>query len=226
MNYKKKISKLSSFLYNLSIKFIKKDLKYYQNFENKKNGSRKETDQRWRLIKKIIIKEKIKNILDLGSAEGFFIKKFSDMGIFSLGIEGDERRFLVSNHTLNKNKYKNYAVVHNKIALKFVEKIPEFQSILYLSVHHHILAALGKKNANLILKEIFKKSKRSMFFETAMHDEKSKEWNNNYKINLKDISENNIKLFFKKLGARKVEIIGYTKAYNKGYKRPLFYIKK
>ena len=68
--------------------------------------------------------------------------------------------------------------------------------------------------------------KKSMFFETAMHDEKSKEWNNNYKINLKDISENNIKSLFKKLGARKVEIIGYTEAYNKGYKRPLFYIKK
>lgn len=226
MNYKKKISKISLFLNNLSVKIVKNDLNYYHNFNNKKNGSRKESDIRWKLIKKKIIKDKTRNILDLGSAEGFFIKKISNMGIFSLGIEGDERRFLVSNHSGKGNKYKNYAIVLNEISPKLIKSLPVFDSILYLSVHHHILANQGKHKANLILKEIFKKCKKSMFFESAMHNEESKNWNKNYKLNLKNITENNLRLFFKKLGAKKVEIIGYTEAYNKGYSRPLFYIKK
>ena len=52
MNYKKKISKISLFLNNLSIKIVQNNLNYYHDFNNKKNGSRKESDIRWKLIKK------------------------------------------------------------------------------------------------------------------------------------------------------------------------------
>ena len=226
MDYSKKIPKFSSILNTLSTNIIKKNLDAYQCDNSKLKGSREETDLRWNQIKKKLIKDKINNILDLGSAEGIFLKKSSKLKIFSLGIEADERRFLLSNYINNKNKYRAYGVIFNKISLQFIKTLPKFNSALYLSVHHHILANLGKKKATLILKEIFNRCEKSMFFETAMQNENSNNWHNNYKKNLIKMTENNITNFFYKLGAQKVEIIERTKSYNKGFERPLFYIKK
>ena len=226
MNFKKKIPLISNIFNKLSIYFIKKNLKIYQDGSLQLVGSRKETDLRWNKIKQKLIKDKIKNILDLGSAEGVFLKKASELEIFSLGIEADERRFLLSNYIDEKNIYREYGVIFNKISLKSIKSLPKFDSTLYLSVHHHILANLGEKKATLILKEIFNRCEKSMFFETAMQNENSENWNKNYKKNLKKMTEAKIIDFFKRLGAEKIEIMGYTKSYNEGFERPLFYIKK
>jgi len=223
MDYSKKIPKFSSILNKLSINIIKRNLDTYQSDNLKLQGSREETDLRWNQIKKKLTKDKINNILDLGSAEGIFLKKSSKLKIFSLGVEADERRFLLSNYI---NKYRAYGVIFNKISLQFIKTLPKFNSALYLSVHHHILANLGEKKATLILKEIFNRCEKSMFFETAMWNENSKNWNKNYKKNLQNMTEEKIIDFFNRLGAKKIEIIGNTKSYNKGFKRPLFYIKK
>ena len=226
MNFKKKIPLISNIFNKLSIYFIKKNLKIYQDDCLQLVGSRKETDLRWNKIKQKLIKDKIKNILDLGSAEGVFLKKASELEIFSLGIEADERRFLLSNYIDEKNIYREYGVIFNKISLKSIKSLPKFDSTLYLSVHHHILANSGEKKATLILKEIFNRCEKSMFFETAMQNENSENWNKNYKKNLKKMTEAKIIDFFKRLGAEKIEIMGYTKSYNEGFERPLFYIKK
>ena len=93
-------------------------------------------------------------------------------------------------------------------------------------MHHHISASLGNKEANNILAEIFKKTKKSLFFETAMKDEKSESWNSNYDKNLQNITEENVKNFFIKLGCKNIQILGYTNSYNKGYRRPLYHITK
>ena len=52
MIYKKKIPNLSRILNQLSQKIIINNFDFYQNSENKNNGSRKETDVRVKIIKK------------------------------------------------------------------------------------------------------------------------------------------------------------------------------
>ena len=224
MDYKKKLPFLSKYLSGLSEKYLKSKINLYHDISRNNIGSRAQTEKRWRLIKTKLVKDNIKNLLDLGSAEGFFLKKTAKLNIMSIGIEADERKYFLSS-SLSEDK-KIYGVINTTINTKFLKLLPEFEATLYLSVHHHIAASLGKIEANIILAEVYKKTKKSLFFETAMHDERSKVWRNNYRINLKDITCANIKLFFKKLGARKVEIIGRTEAYNEGFKRPLFYIRK
>lgn len=226
MDYKKKIPKISYILNKLSIFFIKKNLKVYQDNGLQISGSRKETNLRWKKIKQKIFKDKIKNILDLGSAEGIFLKQASKLKIFSLGVEADERRFFLSNEIDKNNIYREYSVMLNEISLQSIKSFPKFETILYLSVHHHILANLGEKKAKLILKEIFNKCEKSIFFETAMKSENTKNWNKNYQKNLKNMTESKIIDFFTQLGAKKIEILGYTQSYNSGFKRPLFYVKK
>lgn len=226
MNYKKKIPILSRILNNLSQKIIIRNFNFYQNSGNKYKGSRKETDTRVKVIKKKLISDNIKNLIDLGSAEGRFLKLASSLGIFAMGVEADERRYLVSNYNKNFEDYKNFGVIFNEISLKFLKNVPQVDSIIYLSIHHHILASTGIKIGNEILKELFKKVKKSLFFETAMNDEFSDKWPLNYRKNLKNMNDASIKKFFKLLGAKKIQILANTKAYNKGYIRPLYYIKK
>ena len=60
------------------------------------------------------------------------------MGIMSLGLEADERRYFLSS-ALNQDK-KNYAVINNVISIKLIKSLPKFDTVLYLSVHHHIAA--------------------------------------------------------------------------------------
>jgi hypothetical protein len=224
MDYKKKLPTLSKYLNQLSEKHLKNKIKLYQDISSHNIGSRGQTDKRWKLIKNKLVKSKVKNLLDLGSAEGFFLKKTTKLNIMSLGIEADERRYFLSNSLSEKNKI--YGVINSTIKSKLIKLLPIFDATLYLSVHHHISASLGHKEANKILVEIFKKTKKSLFFETAMKDEKSKSWNRNYDKILQHITEENVKNFFIKLGCKKIQILGYTNSYNKGYKRPLFYIKK
>lgn len=226
MNYKKKIPNLSRIFNQLSHKIIINNLDFYQNSGCNDNGSRKETDVRVKVIKKKLISDNIKNLIDLGSAEGKFLKLASSLGIFALGVEADERRYLVSNYNKNFEDYKNFGVIFNELSLKFLKNIPQIDSAIYLSVHHHILASSGIKMGNEILKELFKKVKKSLFFETAMHDEFSDKWSLNYKKNLKNMNDASIRKFFKVLGAKKIQILANTKAYNEGYIRPLYYIKK
>ena len=224
MDYKKKLPKLSKYLNQISKKYLEKKIKLYQDLSSQNSGSRIQTEKRWRLIKKKLIKDNIKNLLDLGSAEGYFLKKTSEIGIMSLGIEADERKFFLSNIISEKKNI--YGVLNNIINIKLIKLLPKFESTLYLSVHHHIAANFGYKFANKILIEIFKNSKKTMFFETAMKGENSKSWNKNYSKNLKLTTEENIKKLFLKNGCKKIQILGYTESYNKGFKRPLFYISK
>ena len=97
MDYKKKLPKISKYLNQISKKYLEKKIKLYQDLSSQNSGSRIQTEKRWRLIKKKLIKDNIKNLLDLGSAEGYFLKKTSEIGIMSLGIEADERKFFLSN---------------------------------------------------------------------------------------------------------------------------------
>jgi len=225
MDYSKKIPKLSKYLNKISISYLKNNINLYQDLSLKNSGLRNETENRWRLIKKKLIKDKIKNLLDLGSAEGFFLKKTSKMKIMSLGIEADERRFFLSNFNI-ENKKKYFGVVNNTITSEFIKLLPKFDTILYLSVHHHIAANSGVKKANDLLVKIFKNCEKTMFFETAIKNEQSKSWHKGYEKNLKNITEKSIKSLFLKQGCKKFEILGYTESYNKGFKRPLFYIAK
>ena len=224
MDYKKRLPNLSRYLNQISKKYLEKKINSYQDLSTNKKGSRSQTEKRWKIIKKKLEKDKINNLLDIGSAEGYFLKKTSKMGIMSLGLEADERRYFLSS-VINEEK-KNYAVINNVISTKLIRALPQFDTVLYLSVHHHIVANIGNHSANKILIEIFKKCKKSMFFETAMKGENSKSWSNNYRKNLNFVTEVNIKKLFMKAGCKNIQLLGYTEAYNKGYKRPLFYISK
>lgn len=226
MNYKKKVPKFSRLLIDYAQKIIINNHNFYQDNTNKNKKSRKETDVRIKMIKKKLISDKIKNLIDIGSAEGNFLKLASSLGIFALGIEADERRYLVSNYHENFKDYKNYGVIFNELSMKFVKNLPEVDSIIYLSVHHHILATHGLKKGEILIKELFRKAKKNFFFETAFSNEISKSWSSNYRKNLIKMNDKDIKTFFKKIGAREIEIIARTKSYNKGYFRPLYYIKK
>ena len=223
MDYTKRLPNLSRYLNQISKKYLEKKLNLYQDLSINKKGSRSQTDKRWKIIKKKLVKDKINNLLDIGSAEGYFLKKTSKMGIMSLGLEADERRYFLSS-ALNQDK-KNYAVINNVISIKLIKSLPKFDTVLYLSVHHHIAANIGNSSANKVLIETFKKCKKSMFFETAMKGENSKSWSNNYKKNLNIFKENNIKKLYINEVCKNIQIF-YTEAYNKGHKRPLFYISK
>ena len=89
MDYKKKLPKFSKYLNQISKKYLENKIKLYQDLSSQHSGSRNQTEKRWRLIKKKLIKDNIKNLLDLGSAEGYFLKKTSEIGIMSLGVEAD-----------------------------------------------------------------------------------------------------------------------------------------
>ena len=113
MDYKKKLPKISKYLNQISKKYLEKKIKLYQDLSSQNSGSRIQTEKRWRLIKKKLIKDNIKNLLDLGSAEGYFLKKTSEIGIMSLGIEADERKFFLSNIISEKKNI--YGVLNNII---------------------------------------------------------------------------------------------------------------
>lgn len=220
-----KLKKIPEFLRKISIKSALFSYPRYQPvyFEKKNiDGADRNCLNRWQIIKKELISNDVKNILDIGSAEGFFVLKSADeLGLFSIGIDFDSRRqFFAVNQMLNQ-KPSGAGFVMNEINPKSIEKLSNFDAIIFLSVMHHIINENGLEYGRKIMEKIKNKTNKVLFFEMGTSEEKENAWAKN----LPDMGENPeiwIKNFLLSSGFKEVIKIGDNESYQSKIKRPLF----
>jgi len=105
------------------------------------------------------------NCLDIGCGAGFFAFNIARSGHWVTGIDSD--KIILKKGNLLKKKYNisNVEPRYFPIDEESVKKLPVFDNILYLSIHHHMIEVYGFKRATNILKVIATKTGQRLFFD-------------------------------------------------------------
>ena len=117
------------------------------------------------LIRKELQRLNVKNILDIGTNAGAVSRLLSENN-FVVGIDSnlDTRGY--------EKPFKNIALGEIPFNLENVEKIPDFDAVLLLSVHHQWLAKLPEEEADALVKASISIAKKVVFIEFAALNKK------------------------------------------------------
>ncbi|OGY52588.1 MAG: hypothetical protein A3A02_04235 [Candidatus Buchananbacteria bacterium RIFCSPLOWO2_01_FULL_39_33] len=219
-----KLNSLPEFLRKLSVRAALFRYPRYQPvlFSGKEyTGNDRDCERRWQTIRKEIIASDSKNVLDLGSAEGFFVlKSAEELKTFSLGIDFDFRRQFFAVNQMLEQKPMGAGFVSAKITPEFLEKLPAFDAVIFLSIMHHIISEKGLDYGKELMKKIREKTKKILFFEMGQSDE-----NMPWAKHLPDMGDNPhqwIKDFLQSSGFSKIRKIDESSGYSKDRKRAIF----
>ena len=222
--YSKKPKSWPNFLRKIYKKSLIKSFPLYQPVwqNGKLASSDRDCSDRWQLIEKELGKEKIETLIDLGSAEGFYVlNSAKNFGIFSLGVDADERRISVAQMQLTDEKIENAGFVFSTINEKFIKKMPVFNVVIFMSVAHHMIREIGEEKTREIISLIKQKTNKFMIFEMGQPNEIENKWVKDLP-EMKPNPEEWIKKFLMSCGFSEVIKIGESQGYGKKAKRSLF----
>lgn len=106
-----------------------------------------------------------RSLLDVGCNLGDFTAHFASQGIWSVGIDSVPR--LVATAQARHAGVPDCALMVSELRPDNVYRLPEFDAVLLLSVHHHWLGAHGPEVAGEMLREIVQRAHRVVVFESA-----------------------------------------------------------
>lgn len=116
---------------------------------------------RWNLIEPNL-SENDNTALDIGCASGYFTNKLANNGLFSIGIDINRKRTNTSRKVWKDTE--NLGFMTYEINPQNIEKLPEFDVSLMLTVYHHWCKHYGREKSEYMLRELGKKSEK-IFFE-------------------------------------------------------------
>ncbi|MCD4705354.1 class I SAM-dependent methyltransferase [bacterium] len=222
---KRAFKKIPKFLFKIYSKKLIKSYKRYQPvFYDGQLIEIADRDciDRWNLIKKEIINYEVKTLVDLGCAEGFYVlQSAKEFNCFSLGIDADFSRIAIAQNQIISERIVPAGFMFAIMDEDFLDKLPQFDLIVFMSVMHHIMYTYGEDYSRKILNKIRKKTKKCMIFEMGQSNETKNGWSKS----LPDMGDNPhqwIKNFILSTGFSKVEKIGESSSYKKDQKRAIF----
>jgi len=113
------------------------------------------------LIKPILEEMQVKSVLDVGCNAGVITRLSGDSGYFSVGFDKN------INFQSIKEPLKNVCIGNIELSVGLIERLPVFDSILLLSVHHLFIKKHGDKWTRNIVANLAKKADKVFFLEFA-----------------------------------------------------------
>lgn len=223
--YNKSIKFFPLFFRKISAKILLKSYPNYQPvFKNGKlvEGGDRNCMDRWKLIKERIGEFNVKSVVDLGSAEGFYVfMAAKETGCFSVGVDADIRRLSIAQDQVALEKIMPSGFLFGVIDEKLLEKMPNFDMVIFMSVMHHMMYTNGEEYCRNFLIKLRKRINKVMIFEMGQSNELKNKW---AKL-LPDMGSNPhewIKNFLLSAGFSSVIKIGESDSYNKDQNRAIF----
>jgi len=183
-------------------------------------GSKRDWKERWSAIEKVIEKYKAETVMDIGCAEGFFLKKAAEEhDCFSIGIDMNEERLKLGELTRLYDGAENYAIIKACLNPSKIKKLPKVDIILCLSVVHHIIKSDGIDSAISFVEALVKKTNKAIVFEIGTSDEKS------FIGRMPDMPNGQeffVKKFLEDSGCKNVSILNESKSIKKDSTRLMF----
>ena len=133
--------------------------------------SEEATLRRWELIKENLPSSGF-TALDIGCNIGFFSFRMREHGAeLVLGADPDRGSLLVADKVKHVERIDGVAFTRLAITPDNVEKLGEWDVIVFLSVFHHINLQFGFEKAKAVLSALLQNARSMLFFETGQADD-------------------------------------------------------
>jgi hypothetical protein len=177
---------------------------------------------RWALIAPQLERHQIRTLLDLGCAEGFFVRQAAAIeGCFALGIDADVRRLTIAQTASILDEAHNAGFMLARVTPDFVDRLPEFDAVLFLSVLHHVMSEHGEDHARDLLRRIRLKTRALMIFDMGHSGETTQAWAQRLPA-MGDEPDRWIAGFLRSAGYSQTEKLGETDGYRGSGRRTVF----
>jgi SAM-dependent methyltransferase len=133
-----------------------------------RRASRSEGSQsRWDAMLPILDELRPESAVDIGCNAGWFTVRLASRGIAALGIESHPPYLRTALYAARRSGLPNVGIASLLVTPETIALVPRADVTLVLAVWHHILETEGRRRADTILSELWARSARALFFETA-----------------------------------------------------------
>jgi len=143
----------------------------------RKFHEKRETDARWTAIAEIVREYKVRNVLDIGCAEGWFLRRAAeDFGCFAIGVEAGNRRVLLGEIARLHDGVERIAVIQADLKPADIRNLPICDLVLCLSVVHHVMREGGVAAAEEFIRALATRTHKALLFEMGTSEEVELSW--------------------------------------------------
>jgi O-antigen chain-terminating methyltransferase len=215
---------LPGFLYKRAVRRLAKSYSPYHPIflgdERIGEGERACID-RWAIIAGNLRATGAKTLLDLGCAEGYFVQQAAKSGCLAVGVDADVLRLSLAQASATLNRVQGAGFIYAELTPEFIDTLPPYDAVLFLSVLHHIMYEQGIDYARQYMRRLKPKVGKFMIFDMAQSNETGHAWASL----LPDMGDDPhawIAEFLSSAGFRSIEKVGDTDAYQGSVRRALF----
>jgi hypothetical protein len=174
------------------------------------------------------IQTELKNLgpgsfLDIGSAEGWFVRRAAeDCGYFSVGLEMKMHRLLLGETARLHDEAQNYGTIRAMLTPENIPCLPVFDVVCCLSVVHHIIYKdiNGLEKAANFMRALGTRTAKLLIFEMGTSEETDMKWAHKMPP-MPEGQETFVSRFLASAGYSSVRNIAISLS-NRGVKRILF----
>jgi SAM-dependent methyltransferase len=140
-------------------------------------AEKRDAETRWQAIAAAIREYDARNILDIGCAEGWFLRRAAqELGCFGIGVDADSRRVLLGEIARLHDGVERVAVMGGMLGPDDIRRLPVCDIVLCLSVVHHVMRAGGRSAAEEFVQALASRARKAVLFEMGTSDEKMLTW--------------------------------------------------
>ena len=139
--------------------------------------NKRDAELRWEAIAAAIRHYDARSVLDIGCAEGWFLRRAAeDFGCFAIGIDGDDRRVILGEVARLHDGVERVAVMKGRLTPEDIGRLPPCDIVLCLSVVHHVMRDGGMAAAEKFVRALATRATKALLFEIGTSDEKELKW--------------------------------------------------
>lgn len=138
---------------------------------------RRDCQVRWDMIRGRLKGEAVRSAVDLGCAEGFFVRASAqDFEASAIGVDGDPRRFLIASNETAQARRMGTGFIFAEINSDLVSRLPKFDLVICMSLMHHIIYGNGLEEAEKLIRQMHAICGRFLVFDMGHSKETSYQW--------------------------------------------------
>jgi hypothetical protein len=129
------------------------------------------TRTRWERMQPIIEEQGVKSALDVGANTGWFAFSLAERGIPTIAVERMARHVRIGLYVRKRARLcSSVGFLVMEVTPDNVELLPYAECIIFLSIWHHIVREHGLEGATAVLRGLWEKTGKVLFFETGENE--------------------------------------------------------
>jgi SAM-dependent methyltransferase len=128
------------------------------------------TTTRWEAMQPVIEASGSRTALDIGCNVGFFCFALAEMGVAAIGVEAAPRELRIATFARRRLQADNVGFLSLQLTPQNTGLLPACDTVLLLSVWHHWVRSFGFDAATRMLRDVWGRAGKVMFFETGENE--------------------------------------------------------